>query len=197
MFKIELQHGGNEVKFLADVMLPRDAEWLAAVKEATQRGRQAFHERMTAYRNRQSDDTKQLAHLQERRTGFANQALDEKKSLTKAEADLRRAIAGGKDPGPIQTRVDTHTRQLKMYRGWESQIEADIKALTAKMERETSLGSVTAREEYAQECASRIKEFETKLVEFLQVHGAGLAEAQAGREAAAADRQRDWPRAVA
>jgi hypothetical protein len=195
MVKIEV-HGGTEAKFLAEFYLPR--EQADPIKDAQERGRRAFRERLEAFRARETEDGRTLAHLRQRQATFGAKAAEEKKALVKAEAELRAAVAGGKDPGPAQAKVDTAAKQAKMYRGWSVHAEEDAKALAAKIEKEIGAGLVAEREAYFQECEKAVAEFDTKLKQFLAEHASSLAQAQAGREAAASERRGNWPpRAVA
>jgi hypothetical protein len=195
MFRIDVQHGGGEAKFVCDVFLPRDQ--VDVIKDAIERGKRLFHERMEEMRRRDTDDTRQLAHLHERKAAFAAQAAEERGKLDKATAELKQAIAGGKDPAAAQGKLDAHAAQLKNFCDWQAQLEAGIKVLIGRLERALAGGLHDQREAHFQSCEQRLAEFEMLIKKFLADHGPALAEAQAGREAAGLDRQRHWPRAVA
>jgi hypothetical protein len=195
MLKIETPPG-NQAKFLAELYVPADQ--VAAIKAAAERGRRLLQERLEAVRERESDDTRQLELLHKRFAEYSEKAAAEKRAESKATAELRKSLKkGNNDPAIAQAKVDAAVAQLRTYVAWQAAVQADSKELAAKLEKERAAELVASREEYAKQCDQQVAEFQTRLIAFLAESGPLLAQAEAGRQAAATERRRDWQAARA
>jgi hypothetical protein len=187
---IAVQPGGLQTKVVLEEMLGR-AE-TTAIKDAQALGRRRYQERMIAVRQAETEDSQRLTQLRARHEEFTAKADGEQRQLSKAKADVSRCIRNGKDPTTAAAKVDSYARTWKQTKGWLGELDAEIKTLAARMEKERAAELVRQREDHARQAEIEIADFQARLVQFLAENAPPLAEAQAAREAVAVDRRADW-----
>jgi hypothetical protein len=197
MHRIEVA-GGVEARIHLDAIYLR-GPLFAAVKKALQAGRDELQTRLAAYREQfaDTDDARQLAVLQSRRSEFQAEANTIKQKLVAAEKELADSFRQGKDPSGAEEKAQKLRGRVNTLLSWFDKTGREIAALQCRLDEAFAEGWRSQLRAYSNECQLALATFDQEVTQFLAERAAGLARAQAGYEKLYENESRPLPRAVA